>query len=310
MTYEIVIVCNDPYAQHAATMLCSLFETNKDKLFHVTLLTDGLSDDNANKLNGFCNAHGSTLRIVKPEQDYCSIDLTKLPVGQWNTMMYYKLFIPQVLPLTADRCLFLDVDMVINDDISQLYHQDIGSYAIFAAEDTPDCIAHKQRLGLEKDDTYINSGVMLCNLIRWREMEKQRPIFDYVATIKHIITNEQDVIAMYFQGMIRLLPIRWNMTTFYFSRRPIIFSKYLPQLRDARRNPGIIHFASPIKPWFRDSQHPYRHLYRRYLKLTPWCYTPLQGYYEQLSGIKRIKKTIRNFLNRYNLMHDAGYPVI
>ena len=104
---------------------------------------------------------------------------------------------------------------------------------------------------------------MVCDLLQWRAMELQRPIFEFVRTVADKINNEQDVIAMYFKGKITSLPIKWNMTTFYFRRQPKIFNKYLPQLIDARKAPGIIHFACPIKPWFRDCQHPYKILYKR-----------------------------------------------
>lgn len=60
------------------------------------------------------------------------------------------------------------------------------------------------------------------------------------------------------------------MTTFYFHREPKIFKKYLPQLKEARKHPSIIHFACPIKSWNKDCQHPYKYLYKLYLGKTEW----------------------------------------
>ena len=154
----------------------------------------------------------------------------------------------------------------------------------------------------------INSGVMVCDLVKWRELERNQPIMDFARMIIAKIQNEQDVIACYFTGKLALLPIRWNMTTFYFFRQPKIFDKYLPELSDAKRNPGVIHFAAPIKPWFKDCQHPYRKLYREYLIQTPWkeYRYPI---FEQLSAWGRVKKTIRNWMNRVGILHDEGYTV-
>ena len=120
------------------------------------------------------------------------------------------------------------------------------------------------------------------------------------------IVNEQDVLACYFQNKIALLPIRWNMTTFYFFRSPKIFDKYLSELNVSKRSPGIIHFAAPIKPWFKDCQHPYRKLYSKYLKLTPWkgCGFSI---YEQLTLWGRIKKIIRNYLNNLGILKDPMF---
>lgn len=302
MHYNIVIVSNDGYIQHAAVMLTSLFCTNKDKHFVIWLLTDGITKETMSKLQTVCVTHGAELKVIT-----CGIDnLGDFPVGQWNPIMYFKLLIPQLLPATEKRCLFLDVDMIVHDDITALYHWKLQDKVIAAAEDMPDCITFKPRLGLKDTDFCINSGVMVCDLEKWRQMEHKQPIMDYATAIIHKIVNEQDVIACYFKDKIALLPIRWNMTTFYFNRCPKIFSKYLHGLDWAKKYPGIIHFAAPIKPWFKDCQHPYRKLYKQYLKLTPWrnYQFPI---YEQLSKWGRIKKTMRNWLNRNGMMKDCGF---
>lgn len=300
MHYNIVIVSNEGYIQHAAVMLTSLFCTNKDKHFIVYLLTDGITKETMSKLQTVCVTHGAELKVIT-----CGIDnLGDFPVGQWNPIMYFKLLIPQLLPATEKRYLFLDVDMIVYDDITSLYHWNLQDKVIAAAEDMPDCITFKPRLGLKDTDFCINSGVMVCDLEKWRLMEQEQPIMAYATNIISIIVNEQDVLACYFKDKIALLPIRWNMTTFYFNRKPKIFSKYLPELEAAKRFPGIIHFAAPIKPWFKDCQHPYRKLYKKYLMLTPWkkYHFPI---FEQLSWWGRIKKTIRNWLNRIGIIRDG-----
>lgn len=298
--YNIVIVSNEGYIQHAAVMLTSLFCTNKEKSFVVYLLTDGITMTTERKLREVCNMHDAEIKVI-----VCGIDnLGDFPVGQWQPIMYFKLLIPQLLPVTEQRCLFLDVDMIVNDDIALLYNWNMEGSVIAAAEDIPDCVAFKPRLGLNSSDLCINSGVMVCDLNKWRTMEYELPIMEYATSIISKIVNEQDVLACYFRDKIALLPIRWNMTTFYFNRKPKIFSKYLPELEAAKRFPGIIHFAAPIKPWFKDCQHPYRKLYKKYLMLTPWekYHYPI---FEQLTPWGRVKKTIRNWLNSHNLMKDG-----
>lgn len=300
MNYNIVIVSDEGYIQHAAVMLTSLFCTNRDKHFVVYLFTDGVNAQTEGKLREVCETYRTELNVIT-----CGIDnLGDFPVGQWQPIMYFKLLIPQLLPATEDRCLFLDVDMIVHDDITTLYHWDLQDKVIAAAEDMPDCIAFKPRLGLKDSDLCINSGVMVCDLKKWRQMEQENPIMEYATGIIHKIVNEQDVIACYFKDKIALLPIRWNMTTFYFNRRPKIFSKYLHELDCAKKFPGIIHFAAPIKPWFKDCQHPYRKLYKQYLKLTPWHDYQFQ-IYEQLTPWGRVKKTIRNWLNRNGMLKDG-----
>lgn len=295
--YNIVIVINDKYVQHALVMLASLYATNPHKSFSVYVITDGLSEDKVALLQNSCASWSMSLIVLIPNSQM-EAGLNALPTGCWNKMIYYKLFIPQLLPYDIDRCLFLDVDMIINDDISSLYDRCFdtntdhdASPVICACEDVPPCEQRKQQIGLPATVCYINSGVMLCNLIEWRKMEKERPILQFTKSVSDRIINEQDVIALYFQGRIQLLPIRWNMVTFYFYRSPLIYDKYLPELKKAKQQPGIIHFCSPIKPWFRDCDHPYGKLYRKYTKKTPYK-DYVFPYHDKVSTYKRIKRWI------------------
>jgi lipopolysaccharide biosynthesis glycosyltransferase len=304
--YNIVCVSDETYCQHTAVMLCSLFEKNKDTSFEIYLLTFEISTESQSKLLLLCTNYNSTIQFIR----FDTIKLKQLPVGQWSSIMYLKLFIPQVLPANAERCLFLDVDMVINADISPLYNIDLEDNVLGAAEDIPDCIAYKPRLSLLPDNLYINSGVMVYDLNLWREMEQERPIFDFTHSVTSKIQNEQDVIAMYFKDKIKCLPIRWNMTTFYFRRSPKIFEKYLPQLKEARQQPSIIHFACPIKPWFRDCNHPFGFLYRRYLRLTPWVDAAGRfSIFEQLTPRQRFNKHIRYMLNCFNILKNDDFLI-
>lgn len=316
MHYNIVVVSDSKYIQHTAVMLKSLFSTNQDKVFNIYLLTDNNSamiinsksdickDTYAKILQDLCECNNSYFRMIE-----CDLsEIEDLPVGQWSTFIYLKLFMPIVLPKEVKRCLFLDVDMIINDDISSLYNINLEGAVLAACEDIPDCIAHKERLKLESNDSYINSGVIVVDLEKWRNHEKKLSIFDYTRSVADVILNEQDVLSCYFRGKIKLLPIRWNMVTFYFMRKPKIFSKYLPELRDARLSPAIIHFAAPIKPWFKDCRHPYKYLYVKYLKITPWSsLCNKMQVYEKLSIMKRLSKDIKHLLNKVNIMKDPLY---
>lgn len=303
--YNIVCVSDEGYVQHAAVMLCSLFETNKQKHFQIYFLTTSLSNVSKQRLKSLCSKYSSTISFHQ-----LSINtLSSLPIGQWNAIMYFKLFIPYVLPQSEKRCLFLDVDMIINADIDELYNIDLEEKAFAATEDIPDCIIHKQRLGLSQEDIYINSGIMVCDLTKWRKYYSSEDIFHFARRISNIIINEQDVLALYFRNSIKTLPIKWNMVTFYFERVPRIFDKYKSELREARKNPGILHFACPIKPWYKDCQHPYKSFYKKYLRLTEWrdYKYPI---FEDMTPWKRTKRIIRNILNSLGIVKDKSFKII
>ena len=126
---------------------------------------------------------------------------------------------PHILPLEVERCLFLDVDMVVVDNLNELYNISLNPNAIIAAvEDVISCLPRKDTLGLSETDPYINSGVMVCDIARWREEENNHPIFDFVIELSNLFVNEQYVIATYMNGRIQLLPIKWIMVVCNYLR--------------------------------------------------------------------------------------------
>lgn len=313
---NIVIVANDGYVQHAAVMLTSLFESNIGSTFRVFLLTDGISEESHSRLETLCKAYGSVFYMLTPEEELRkshSIDISGLPSGKWSTMIYYKLFMPSVLPSDVDRCLFLDVDMVVVDDIRPLYNIVLKDNAIIAAvEDVVSCMPRKEALGLSPEDYYINSGVMVCDIVAWRAEEKKRPIFSFVQEWSNRAINEQDNLAVYMKGRILLLSLRWNMVACNYLRKRFVFPKYYNQLTQARKHPAIHHFCTMIQPWYADSPHPYRHLYKRYLKIyidkigisasldLPYKEKPKSFY-------QKFRNMVGRILNFFDIIKQDGY---
>lgn len=306
--YNIVSIADEAYAQHAAVMLTSLFETNREKSFRVFLMTYTFSEQTKERLCELCTRYKAELSIIEDDYQHTGIMLLKSETSTkaWNTIMYLKILIPQYLPEDVNRFLFLDVDMIVNADIQPLYEvmERTNSYVIYACEDYKFLKAHKDRLGLREEDIYVNSGVMMVDLKAWRIMEGERPMIDFLKDYVDVLNNDQDAFALYFRGKIGLLPTsQWNATTFFFEQEPRVLDKYLPEVETVRKNPYIIHFCEPVKPWFRECLHPYRHLYRKFLLKTPWKeYTfPCSGKY---TGLQLAKYYMKYWLNATGIREE------
>lgn len=303
--YNIVCITDDLYAQHAGVMMASLF-THTLKPCRIFVLTNSLTLENKNKLRSIVTkSQYSTIQFIEKNdvEWYFNDFSTGENVKKWSSTMYLKLFMPLLLPVTIDRALFLDVDIVINSNIMNLYEMDLTKCVIAAAEDWKYSIIHKDRLKLPSEAHYINSGVMMVNLNQWRKLNQQFPIRQFMTDNKECIINDQDVFALYFQGNIQYISQKWNVTTYYFERNPRIYDKFLPLINDIRKNPYIIHFCEPIKPWFKECRHPYRRLYKQYLKQTPWknYKFPSCGLY---LGKPAWRYVVKYWLNKLHLRYD------
>lgn len=303
--YNIVCIADETYAQHAAVMLTSLFHQNPQKSFRIFLMTNTMTENTKKRLKHVVESHGELYFL---EDDYYNSGIAMLKsetsTKSWNPIMYLKLLIPQKLPVYVERFLFLDVDMIINHDIDELYNTDLDGYILAACDDYKYQQAHRDRLGLKEIDEYINSGVMVIDLKAWREKEKQCQMINFLENYKELLNNDQDGFALYFRGEIKLLPNKWNVTTFYFEQTPRILDKYLLEVNELRSHPYIIHFCEPIKPWFADCKHPYQYLYKKYLKQTPWSDYKFPFFISPLS-MTFWKNELKYWLNRCGIRKDA-----
>lgn len=302
--YCIVCLANEAYAQHVAVMLTSLFYQNPQKSFRIFLMTNTMTENTKKKLIHVVESHGELFFL---EDDYNNLGIAMLKsetsTKSWNPIMYLKLLIPQKIPVDVERFLFLDVDMIINHDIDELYNTDLDGNILAACDDYKYQEAHRRRLGLKDSEEYINSGVMVVDLKSWRKKEEQCSMLDFLKCYKDILNNDQDGFALYFRGEIKLLPNKWNVTTFYFEQNPRVLDKYLPEVEEMRTHPYIIHFCEPIKPWYSDCKHPYRSLYHKYLLTTPWADYKFP-YSISILSFKYWKNELKYWLNRWGIRRE------
>ena len=65
--------------------------------------------------------------------------------------------------------IYLDSDLIIRDDIEDIWNTDVSEYFLAAVPD-PYSDNHVA-LGFREDEKYFNAGVLVVNLAKWREVE-------------------------------------------------------------------------------------------------------------------------------------------
>ena len=82
--------------------------------------------------------------------------------------------------------------------------------------------------------------------------------------------------------------------------------KYYPEIIDACKNPAIIHFCMPQKPWHYECINPFKDLYYKYRKMTPWSEVGLTHKVQRLSRKQKVKM----MLGRLGLYHIESKPTL
>lgn len=289
-TYNITSGIDDNYVQHFAVTLVSLFLTNKPHKFHIYLLTLNVTEEHKKQLKELICSYSHEITFIPINKN----DISNFPIKKTDYLSlatYLRLLIPQKIPSTINKVLYIDSDIIFNANIQELYLTDLSRYSVAAVEDAPN--QNPIRLGYDIKDKYFNAGVLLLNLKYLRENNFTTCAFSYIQNNNEkIILHDQDVLNALLHGTVLFLPIKWNMLDCFYFHTPRIAPIYLPDLQLYKKYPCIIHYSGPIKPWHWGKAHPLKHLYKYYLSYIPWS---TQKHFD-FSGIKKLDHTLKIFI--------------
>ena len=204
-----------------------------------------------------------------------------LPVwGRLQPGVYERLAIPDYLPDSVRKAIWLDCDLVIEEDLARLWDMEIGDRWALAAQDmivpyvsSSMGVARHAELGLLASTKYFNAGVMVMNLALWREHDVAGRVMAYLESFRdEIVFLEQEGLNVVLAGKWGELDPRWNQNASVSGR-----SFYKPRHLDGasyRRvvdDPWIVHFSGNLKPWSVYGDPRSRALYFQNLDRTPWA---------------------------------------
>lgn len=287
---SIVVASDNHYAILIGALLKSI-EVNHKTSEHIDfyIIDDGISTKNRRKItesinSSFISIHWLLSSTIVPEGITIPVDKSAFPLTT-----YLRIFSPYVLPEEVERIIYLDVDTIVMTDISQLWHTDLKSYVIGAVIDvgkTVDCtwggIPNYRELGLAPTTKYFNAGIMLIDVVKWKEQDISRKVIDALRIYKkHVVLVDQYGLNVVFaNGWLELDP-KWN----WFATFP-------------HDTPYIIHFLD-IKPTFKSyrSVKEFKTYFYNYLNQTKWRgFKPLSDKHRMIRKIyNKIKKNILAF---------------
>ncbi len=270
-----VLFCASPsYLQHVAVAAVSLLESSHGRpvVLHVMMAEEGPS------------AEAKLLESLRPYADaglefYRVGDarLSRAFVDRYVTKeAYLRLLAPDVLPAELDRRdLPRRRPRRARRRARALERRPPGRAVGAVAE--CDWLAGTEenrltRLGIPNGHVYVNSGVLVMDLGRWRRDRLAERLFRFIEDRGSELTYfDQDALNAVLQKDIALLDRRWNVQVMLFSRwiRTALPADY-SATRDACRRPGVIHYTTGSKPWNFRSWTRKRALYYRFLDKTAW----------------------------------------
>ena len=292
---DIVMSSDNNYAgQCAATMASILLNCDATSYLRFHISDGGISEENKSKIKELTKIRPFDINFY----DMNKYDWSIFPLNrEWiSVATYYRLKIPEILPQHIEKVLYLDCDIIVEQDLKELWETDISNVILGAVEDCQS-IENSQRLNLPGN--YFNAGVLLINLKELRKIDLMKLSREYLIKNQSVIIyQDQDILNGLFCKNCKFLPLKWNVNSLLLLKcnvsnflllkwklngfllkkcnvnckisfsNPINASYTEEKSVEAARHPAIIHYTGCFKPWQTDCIHPLKKEYFEYLKYT------------------------------------------
>ncbi len=230
---------DDQYLPYLDVAVSSLIENaSKEYKYRIIVLNTGLDPAAAAKLKER-ERPGFAIDFVDISEDLKNIKSRFKNVYHFSIVTYYRLFIASLFP-QYDKVIYLDCDIVVLGDVSELYFTDIGENIIAAAPEQFVQNTHEFRTYAEKalgvdPDVYVNAGVLVISLDRFREEMIEKKFVDLITAYDFDLLDPDQAYLNYLcRDKIHVLPNGWN-------KEP------MPLPCEGEKN--IVHYALYKKPW-------------------------------------------------------------
>lgn len=255
---NIAFCINNSYADKVAVVMTSVLENHPDEQLNFYVFSSDLTEKSLQLLQKLQSKYKNfTLQhIVVPRNRVKSLPL---PVEYIPAEAYYRYFIADLLP-ALDKVLYLDADLIVCKNITDFYNTDLGDCYLAGAEGLYATeTGHKQHIGLDNKDIYINSGVLLMNLKQFRQNNLSKKLISTTKKLHSIIKYaDQDIINIVCHNKIKLVNSIYNFTQHNILRE-----------KDKINSACIIHYTGCKKPWGKQAKKvPLADVWKKYAQIT------------------------------------------
>ena len=266
-TVPVILACNNSYMPYTAALIESIITfSSPDANYDIIILNHDIDVRNKELLQSMLVGHDN-IRVRFFGMSHLIAHYKDLFLSNHLTIeTYFRLFIPEVLD-GYDKVMYLDCDMIVQEDIKKLFEHELGDYAVAGVRDINLVLQYSANHPLysgkkckdyvdevlRKEDPYdyFSAGVLLINMEKWRKANSERRLIEYALDQQYAF-HDQDILNIIFQKQALLLPEKWNLCAALHLRYLItdntwkIYERYLV----AENGPAIVHFSWIVKPWY------------------------------------------------------------
>ena len=286
----IFLSSDNNYAPFVATTIARICDNTKS-FCEFYVIDGGINQDNRSKIMALSEQFKNfSIEFITIDYDKYFKNFREITYLGLST---YSRFLISELKPEITKCIYLDVDIIVIDDIKKLFDINLDNYVIGAVKDTGNSKYLnyvKQSIGLPANSIYFNAGVLLINNAKWVGQNITQKLFDIEQKYREKLKiADQDILNICFQNSYKLLDIKYN--TMYDNSEII-----------------IRHFTNYPKVWQADFYLDFETKQPKKIEHADifWKYAKMTPFYQEICDIKNKFLASNLLYNRFNKLVNKG----
>ena len=270
----IVFTINNSYVKQLSTVISSIVCNKKsDTHYDFFVLNKDIQKKNKDILLNFVDKldYNSSLFFINIRDYTADLDLEKYMARRENysyisVETYFRFFILKIFK-QYKKIIYLDTDILVLDDLSELYDINLDGYYAGVVEDITQkyLISNKNIKPVDRKYSsyeeyytkklkkttllYFNAGVLLLNLYELNKDNIFDKLWDFTINKSPFELQDQDVLNSVLEPKVKYLDYKWNVPKDINSLINKSSTICNLDLRDISIKPAIIHYIGSNKPW-------------------------------------------------------------
>lgn len=245
----IVMITDNNYTIATLTAIQSIIQNYLgNKQLDIYIIGVSLSDEYVSIFANL-NYENANIHLIQ-EQNLFTDRFQKK--GQYVTSSALIKFEISNIMKDFDKVLYLDGDILVRGDVTQLLELDIKRYYAAVVEDM-DCVLDRKDNKRLKKEHYFNSGVLLLNCSRLRDDKLPQKMLEVKQNRTDIHYMDQDVFNIIFNNNVMYLEPKFNFMCGYdfYPLKTInkFFKTKYTDVKSMNDDVLILHMAGRCKPW-------------------------------------------------------------
>ncbi|MBR3957682.1 MAG: glycosyltransferase [Kiritimatiellae bacterium] len=256
----IALATDENYLPYLKVAINSAIANSPGSNLDIIVLHAGIAEDAILDFTArYAGTGNASVRFVDISEELVASGLSgykqtaRLPLSSC-----YRLLLPRILPAYG-KIVYIDVDVAVCRDLGELYSTDVGDSWFAAAKDivesrNSEYLAWAAKWGFTEYDGYVNAGVLVMNLERFR----REPVLDRLKEIVFEAAKwncDQDALNFVCKGAIAPLDPRWNVQLGDYCLEK--------QIAMTGEEMWVAHYTGSQKPWKLPARR-YSHLWWRH----------------------------------------------